>query len=204
MPELGALIRQLQSQFVRSAEPHRVFDALLPELLRLGESEYGFIAEVWRQPDGAPYLKIFTLSNIAWDTASRERVERERVDGMEFHNLKTLFGAALVTGEPVIANDAPNDPRRGGGLPHGHLALNTFLGVPLHYGSELVGMIGLANRQPGYDAALLDTLDPLFQSMAGIIASVQLDRQRRAAESALRASEERWRHSFEMAGAGIA
>lgn len=204
MPELGALIRQLQSQFVRSAEPHRVFDALLPELLRLGESEYGFIAEVWRQPDGTPYLKIFTLSNIAWDAASREQVERQRVDGMEFHNLKTLFGAALVTGETVIANDAPNDPRRGGGLPQGHQALNTFLGVPLHYGSELVGMIGLANRRPGYDRALLDALDPLFQSMAGIIASVQLDRQRRAAESALRASEERWRHSFEMAGAGIA
>ncbi|WP_428420890.1 ATP-binding protein [Methylibium sp.] len=204
MSELGALIRQLQSRFVRSAEPHRVFDALLPELLRLGQSEYGFIAEVWRDTDGGPYLKIFTLSNIAWDADSRAMVERERISGMEFHNLQTLFGAALVTEEPVIANDAPNDPRSGGGLPPGHTALNTFLGVPLHYGSELVGMIGLANRQPGYDEALLTQLDPLFQSMAGIIASVQIDRQRRAAESALRVSEERWRRSFEMAGAGIA
>ena len=204
MPELGALIRQLQSRFVRSIEPHRVFDALLPDLLRLGESEYGFIGEVWRDDAGAPYLKIFTLSNIAWDEATHAMVERERLLGLEFHNLQTLFGAALLSGEPVIANDAPNDPRSGGGLPPGHQALDTFLGVPLHFGGELVGMVGLANRRPGYDEALLAALDPLFQCMAAIIASVQLDRQRRAAEIALRTSEEHWRQSFEMAGVGIA
>ncbi len=40
--------------------------------------------------------------------------------------------------------------------------------------------------------------------MAGIIAAVQLDRQRRPAEAALRAGEARWRHCFEVAGVGIA
>ena len=202
--ELGPLIRRIQSSFVNSAEPHRVFDALLPDLLALGGSEYGFIAEVWRDDAGAPFLKIFTMTNIAWDAASRAMVERERLNGIEFHNLKTLFGAALVTGEPVIANDAPNDPRSGGGLPRGHTPLNTFLGMPLHYGGAMVGMIGLANRRPGYDQALLDALDPLFQSMSGIIAAVQLDRQRRAAEAALGEREAHWRASFEQAGVGVA
>ena len=203
MDELRTLVRKVQSSFLRSAEPHRVFDALLADLLRITASEYGFIAEVWRTPEGAPYLKIFTMTNMAWDDASRAMFERDRVSGIEFRNLRTLFGAALLSGEPVIANDAPNDPRSGGGLPPGYSPLDTFLGLPLHYGGEMVGMIGLANCRPGYDEALLRTLDPLFQSMAGIIAAVHLDRQRRQAEATLRASEAHWRHCFEVAGVGI-
>ncbi|HSV71736.1 MAG TPA: ATP-binding protein [Methylibium sp.] len=202
--DLGPLIRRIQSSFIGSDEPHRVFDALLPDLLALGGSDYGFIAEVWRDATGAPFLKIFTMTNIAWDDATRAMVERERRHGIEFRNLKTLFGAALVTGEPVIANDAPNDPRSGGGLPKGHTPLHTFLGVPLHYGGQMVGMIGLANRRPGYDQALLGRLEPLLQSMAGIVAAVQLDRRRRVAEAALHVSDERWRNSFDRAGVGLA
>ena len=185
LDHLGPLIRRLQSGLVNSHEPHRVFDALLPDLLSLSGSEYGFIAEVWRAADGAPYLKIFTMTNIAWDEASRAMVERERRHGIEFRNLETLFGAALVSERPVIANDAPHDPRSGGGMPPGHSPLDTFLGMPLHYGGDMVGMIGLANRRPGYDEALLESLEPLFQSVAGIIAAVQLDRRRRSAEAAL-------------------
>jgi len=203
MPDLATVIRQIQSSFVRSDEPHRVFDALLPDLLRLCESEYGFIGEVWLDEAGAPFLKIFTMTNIAWDEASRAHVERERVRGIEFRNLNTLFGAALVSRAPVIANDAATDARRGG-VPHGHTPLRSFMGVPLHYGGQMVGMIGVANRPGGYDQALIDRLDPLFQSMAGIAAAVQLDRQRRDAEARLRHSDERWRHLLELLGAGLA
>jgi PAS domain S-box-containing protein len=204
MADVAALIRRIQSRFVRSAEPHRVFDDALPDLLDLSGSEYGFIGEVWRDAGGAPYLKIFTLTNIAWDEATREAIERQRIEGIEFRNLKTLFGAALVTGETVIANDAPNDPRASRGMPIGHRPLNTFLGVPLHYGGELVGMIGLANRSPGYDEHVIRRLEPLSQAMAGIIAAVQLDRERRRAEEALRESQRRFIDTFVHAPIGIA
>ena len=204
LPELGALVRQMQSRFLREAEPHLIFDPLLPELLSLSGSEYGFIGEVWRKPDGTPYLKVFTLTNIAWSDEGRAAVERQRREGMEFHNLQTLFGAAVTGDEPVIANQAPRDPRASGTIPHGHPPLDTFLGVPLHYGGERVGVIGLANRRPGYDQALLLQLDPLFHAVAGIIAAVQLDRERRGAQQALADSERRYRATFELAAVGIA
>lgn len=83
------------------------------------------------------------------------RVEPEILDenideGIEFVNLKSLFGEVLVTGETLIANDPASDPRRGG-LPPGHPALNAFMGMPIHRGDRLVGMIGIANRPGGYD-----------------------------------------------------
>ena len=51
--------------------------------------------------------------------------------GMEFRNLDPLSGRVLVSGEVVIANDPPNDPRAGGLLP-GHPPLDRFLGLPFY------------------------------------------------------------------------
>ena len=95
--DLGAIIHRVQSRFIRSAEAHEVFDALLPELLALTRSEYGFVGEVWYDDAGTPYLKIFTLTDIAWDDATRELVTRERINGIEFRNLHSLLGAAMTT-----------------------------------------------------------------------------------------------------------
>jgi len=201
--DLGALIARLQSHFLRSARPHEVFDALLPELLAATGSEYGFIGEVWRDAANAPYLKIFTLSDIAWDEATRALVARERQNGLEFRRLDNLFGLPLTSGQPLIANDAANDPRRGG-LPPGHPPLNSFLGVPLFHGGELVGEVALANRAGGYDEALLAFFDPLFLLLGAIIGSVLLERQRQHAEQQLRRSEAHHRLAFELSGIGMA
>ena len=201
--DLGAIIARVQSRFIRSAEAHEVFDALLPELLALTASEYGFVGEVWYDEGGAPYLKIFTLTDIAWDDASRELIARGRIDGIEFRNLRSLLGAAMTTRAPVISN-APKTDARSGGLPRGHPGMQTYLGVPLFHGGTMVGQVGLANRPGGYDETLVERLEPLFTTIGAIIGAVQLERQRRRAEAALRASEARYHTTFELAHVGIA
>jgi PAS domain S-box-containing protein len=201
--DLGVIIRRLQASFIRTAAAHEVFDALLPDLLRLSGSAYGFIGEVWRDERQKPYLKIFTLSDISWDDATREMVARERRNGIEFRNLDNLLGSALTTAEVVISNDPANDARRGG-LPPGHPGLRSFLGVPLLHGGELVGEVGLANREGGYDTQLVERLQPLLASVAAIVSATLSDRQRRRAEEALRLSEARFRAAFEMAAVGMA
>jgi PAS domain S-box-containing protein len=201
--DLGAIIHRVQSRFIRAAEAHDVFDALLPELLALTASEYGFVGEVWYDDAGAPYLKIFTLTDIAWDDATREFIERERIHGIEFRNLDSLLGAAMTSRRPVISN-APRTDARSGGLPMGHPGMRAYLGVPLFHGGAMVGQVGLANRPGGYDDALVERLEPLFAAVGAIIGAVQLERQRRRAEAALRASEERYHTTFELAHVGIA
>ncbi len=183
---LQALTR-IQREFLADAAPHESFDGLLGVLLRATASEYGFIGQVFRDPAGRPYLQTRAITDISWDDATRRFYAEGAPAGLVFANLNTLFGAVLTSGRPVIANDPAADPRRGG-LPHGHPALNAFLGVPLFRGAELIGMAGLANRPGGYDEALLDSLAPILSTCASLVEAYQLRVGRQAAETALRAS----------------
>jgi signal transduction histidine kinase len=156
------------------------FEQLLAILLELTDSEYGFIAEVLLN-ENVPYLKTRAITNIAWNEETRALFDREADEGLEFYKLSTLYGEVLTTGKTVLANDPPTDPRRGG-LPTDHPPLRRFLGLPIHRGGELVGMIGLANREEGYDEALVHYLKPVVTTCAGILGSVRADREREEAE----------------------
>lgn len=75
------------------------------------ESEYGFIGEVLYGDAKKPYLKTHAITNIAWNKETRKFYEENAPQGMEFYNLKTLFGKVMTSGKPVIANMPAKDPR---------------------------------------------------------------------------------------------
>ncbi len=169
-----SVIGRAQSTFIENVDRAGAFDVLLNDILTLTGSEYGFIGEVLHRPDGDPYLQTRALTNIAWDEATRGHYEDSREAGLEFDNLNSLFGVTLQTGGPVISNDPYSDPRRGG-LPAGHPRMDSYLGVPLHVGDRLVGMLGLANQPGGYSEETLEFLEPLAVTLGQLIeaASIQ-------------------------------
>lgn len=196
------IITRAQAHFIRAANPRDAFDGVLHDLLSLTDSEYGFIGEVLYQADGSPYLKTYAITNIAWNDETRAFYEANAPQGMEFFNLKTLFGAALTTGEPVIANEPGHDPRRGG-LPAGHPALNAFLGVPIHHAGELIAMAGLANRPDGFTQALLDQLSPLMVMLGQLVHAARTQRQREEDKAQQKADADRIRVSEQRLAAVI-
>lgn len=186
---LLSVIADAQGQFITETDRRRAFDKLLNDVLKLTLSEYGFIGEVLHDNKGAPYLKTYAITNIAWNADTNAFYKANAPKGLEFYNLKTLFGAALTTGEVVIANTPYSDPRRGG-LPDGHPALNAFLGLPIHHGDKLVAMLGLANRPNGYDHALVDFLEPLLVTIGQLVTAAQLQvRYKENAQQLLRLSK---------------
>ena len=142
-------------------------DLLLNSLLEISQSEYGFIGEVLYNDNNQPYLKTHAISNIAWNKETRDLYQQWEENGLEFTNMETLFGYVISSGEMLISNSPTTDPHAGG-LPKGHPELNCFLGIPVYYGKSLIGMYGLANRQEGYDQALVDRLK-LFTTTYGTI-----------------------------------
>lgn len=185
-----------QNRYFFDPTPRKLFEELLTLLLEITESEYGFIGEVLWDNEGAPYLRTFAITNIAWNETTRNFYDTYAKNGLEFHNLKTLFGRVLQTGKPVISNDPFNDPRRGG-LPDGHPPLKAFLGLPFYAANVFVGMIGISNRPNGYDQDLLDFLQPYLATSASIIQAIRNDERRKKAEEGLVKSEQRIRSIVE-------
>ncbi|HRK37769.1 MAG TPA: PAS domain S-box protein [Burkholderiaceae bacterium] len=170
--QMTEAIARAQMAFIVQKDRRLSFDGLLADILSLADSEYGFIGEVLHDRGGQPYLKTCAITNIAWNDETRRFYEANAPKGMEFNNLRTLFGAVMQTGQAVIANEPGRDPRRGG-LPAGHPALDAFLGVPVHHGEELVGMFGVSNRPGGYDEALIDYLRPMTATIGQLIAAMR-------------------------------
>ena len=175
-----------QAMFIASSGPRAAFEALLKELMSLTQSAFGLVGQVQRAEDGHPYLRVHAMTDISWDEASRARYAQHSEEGMVFDNPHSLVGAALVSGEPVLSNDASHDTR-GVGTPRGHPPLRTYLGLPIHAAGELVAMVGLANRPEGYSASDVQFLQPLLNTVG------QLEMARRAelARSAVEAELER-------------
>ena len=122
----------------------KAFVQLLPEVLHVSQSPFGFLAEVRYSTPNTPYLYSHAVTDIYKPGFGLYDI----VTDLQFHNLDTLNGAIMTGRRPVLTNDPPNDPRSGG-LPFGHAGLETFLGLPFLVDEELVGATSLGDRPGG-------------------------------------------------------
>ncbi|MGJ3254270.1 MAG: PAS domain S-box protein [Elainellaceae cyanobacterium] len=195
--DLLQVISCAQSQFITDSSPHHLFDNLLAELLNVTNSEFGFIGEVLCDADGEAYVKeaylkrrghpcvkTHAITNIAWNTESRDFYEEYVPQQTEFYNMQILFEAVITSGEPVISNDPISNSRREG-LSNGHPPLQTFLGLPFYGDHQMIGMVGIANRPGGYNELLITYLQPFLSTCGNIIKAYRSDRRRHQLEDEL-------------------
>ena len=175
-------VSAIQDLYNSGDKGKHVFERMLNTLLSVSESEYGFIGEVLHK-DQKPYLKTYAITNIAWNEETLKLYEDNVAVGLEFYNLETLFGQAIVTKEVIISNDPSND-KRSGGLPSGHPPLNAFLGIPFFQGDEILGMVGLSNKAGGYDPADVEELMPLINSCTEILLDIKREENLRKVQEA--------------------
>ena len=161
-------VRGAQARYIEADDKRQAFEGLLAAFLSLTGSGYGFVGEVHYNEDGTPYLRTHAITNIAWDEPSRLFYESQMDAGMAFRNLQSLFGQAMITGQPVIANDPRHDPRSGG-LPVGHPPMDAFLGIPLSVGDRVVALVGLANQPGGYGPEDVEFLQPLLGTVRQLV-----------------------------------
>lgn len=176
-------INEAQSLFLGDLEPREVFGRLLDTLVTMTESGYGFLDEVLQDERGTYKLSL-ALSDISWSAESKALYDQLAARNLEFRNLDNLAGTPALTGQLLIANNPAHHPGSGG-TPPGHPELRNFMGMPVYFGRELVGVAGVANREGGYDPALAAEMAPFLGSCAAIIHAFRLESQRAEAEAAL-------------------
>ena len=184
----------MQNDFIKRGFYYDWCKNTIENLLYLSESEFGFICEYLKKDDGTPYIKSHGISDVAWDAQTRQFYEDHKEKGLEIFNFDSLWGKAITTGEPVIANDPDNDNRRGGyPKEKGHPILKSFLAIPIKgSGGNVVGVIGVANRPNGYDDNVVDFLSPFVSSYGLLIEKYQT-------EEALKESEKLYKTIIQTA-----
>ena len=144
----------------------KAFVQLLPEVLRVSQSPFGFLAEVRYSAPNRPYLYSHAVTDIYKPGFGLYDI----VTDLQFHNLDTLNGAIMTGRQPVLTNDPPNDPRSGG-LPFGHAGLEAYLGLPFLVDDDLVGATSLGDRPGGYSQREVELLAPLCEIGGLLIAA---------------------------------
>ena len=142
--ELIAALSVAVEIYDRTGDLTRTFVQLLPELVGISESDFGFLAEVAYE-SGTPYLRSHAVVDIYKPNYTRHDV----VSNLNFWNLDTLNGAIMTPKAPGASNDPANDSRAGG-VPPGHMELHAFLGMPFMLEGELLGASSMANKPGGY------------------------------------------------------
>ena len=178
-------IREAQSLFVGDAganDPEPLFGKLLELFIDLTGSAYGFVGVVRRDDEGRPYMVMFALSDLAWDKHTSALYAQRAAGGLEFHDLDNLFGAAIIERRTVISNDPARDPRAKG-LPHGHPQLQSFMGLPIEFGGNQVGLVAVANSPAGYTEEQVRFLTPFLDACGALLVQFENYQRRQKVEN---------------------
>ncbi|HYO67994.1 MAG TPA: PAS domain-containing protein, partial [Archangium sp.] len=169
-------ISAAQADFIRGGEPRDILHRLLAVVLELTGSTSGVIGEVFACEGAPPSLQLLASVPREQDGARWGLAVTRDAPAQEPGTLRAVVEAVFATGAPV----------QGGGPGARH----TFLGLPLESGGEWVGLVGLTQRPGGYDAGLIDFLQPLLSACGELLAGGRNERRRRRAEQELRQTQE--------------
>jgi len=121
---------------------------------RLTGSKFGFMCEI----NEGGLLDTIAISDPGWEVCRiAEANARKELSGLEIRGIR---GAVIQEGRAMIFNDPSSDPRWVE-PPEGHPEVTAFLGVPLRREGEVIGMIGLGNKEPGYELADQEAVESL-------------------------------------------
>lgn len=139
----------------------KAFKVILDSLIKLSKSDFGFVGEAIKKEDEIHIEYTWDINKkchektrlFIEDTEAKTKLEKI------FHML--LTDVNLIK-EPFIINNIRDYPDTVGLLSPKLPGLTSFLVIPLKENSNLLGIVGLSNREGGYEKELVDFLDPLI------------------------------------------
>ena len=176
---LLAAICRIQALLLDDADLETVFSALLDEMASLTDSRYCLLGELLTVPSGPPLVRRLASADHSAAAPLRAYFERGAEQAPALVDPNTLTGATIRSRQVRIRH-APDADGRASGLPEGHPSLDSYLGMPVCAGDELLGLVVLTNRPGGYDQPLVDVLRPLLETIGRLLG--RLHRERRLDE----------------------
>jgi PAS domain S-box-containing protein len=151
---------------------------------KITQSKFGFIGQM----NSRGYLDDDAISDPGWDACKMSApIGHGRLPTSM--RVTGIYGRVITDGKAFFTNDPINLPDSTG-MSMGNPSLTSFLGVPLKHAGKVIGMIGLGNKEGGYNDEDLKAAEALAPAIVEAL-------KRRKAEKDLKESEARYRGMFE-------
>lgn len=139
---------------------------LLSFALNETQSEFGLLGVVLE----GPVLRVLAHKGIHCcqsgdhDPYESGLKQYEECGYFDLEHPKNLLGDIIQKAKTVVSIN-PLGPHHSQRVPAGHPLFRSFLGVPIFKGSEIVGVIGVANRPSGYTGEEVRSLETISQTV---------------------------------------
>ena len=172
-------INQVFSEAMQCETPEEVAHTCLAVAEDLTGSPFGFIGEL----NQAGRFDTMAISNPGWNVCTMPNSNAVReIKNME---VRGIDRSTLKEEKSRIVNDPASHPDRVG-TPEGHPSITSFLGVPLKQGSQTIGMIGLANKESGYNLTDQENVESLAVAFVEALYRKRAEEAQRQANRLLR------------------
>jgi signal transduction histidine kinase/response regulator RpfG family c-di-GMP phosphodiesterase len=177
--------------FLQSGGERLPSEILLRCALRQTNSVCGFVAMV----EGGSKLRILAHECAGWDHTILERLLEDTIEPVpaegcvRFAHLKDLFRSVITGGQTVTMNTPVVGPPSADPVPPDAVPLQRFLGMPIFNGTQVAGMVGVANRPGEYTDADQSHIEVLTRAAGILFDGYQRQQRETALEEQLRQSQ---------------
>lgn len=195
--ELLSSVQTAQSKYIVDGNAQEIFDYLLNTLMKLTNSEIGFINEIYI--DNNNQKKILNLAK-----ASHAKLDYSKLVDLIIDNYYKIIKKNDIDSidELLIDNNVDSINYRLH-LTEYYSQIKNFIRMPLFFGGEVVGIAALANSSNGYSNELYTFLEPFVSTCSGIIHAIRTNKNEKKVIDALKESEKKYRHLFENLVSGF-
>ncbi|MCG8684713.1 MAG: ATP-binding protein [Desulfobacterales bacterium] len=165
------VISSVNTFFQRSmlAESYKeIAELFIPIAQAVVPSKYCFVAELTDQKD---HMEILALSDATREDCPQHSRETN-IDGFG-KAIRGISSRVIVEKEAVVTNDPASHPDFSF-LPDDHVPIDSFMGIPLILGSDVLGMVAFAGKSSGFTS---EDRDAAKMMVVALVEALSLKKQ---------------------------
>jgi signal transduction histidine kinase/CHASE1-domain containing sensor protein/integral membrane sensor domain MASE1 len=183
-------LRQVQNDFLTSADLSLHFSTLLRQVLPLIDASYAVIAEARDDHQGRTWLKVRAAQCRQWSQPEAANVAGLIDHGVDWSIEVPPLDRVNALRQVAVFNAETSSALASLDLPHRPQRISNALILPFLSGESVSGLLIVLNRETHFDDPLIQMLEPVGTTCVQLIQAHRTEMRRRQAELELNSAKE--------------